>query len=349
MNRKRVLVVYTGGTIGMRETADGYAPEPGDLAQRVRAMPELFARDMPEIVIEECDPLLDSADMLPADWLRIADVIAENYADFDGFVVLHGTDTMAYTASALPFMLRGLAKPVILTGSQIPLGRVRSDAHDNLITSLAIAARGDVPEVCIYFAEKLMRGCRTVKVNADGLDAFASPNFPALGTAGIHIRIRSELVRRPTETEAGGLDALHVQPLDGPVVAALRLFPGISARMLDHILRPPLQGLVLETYGVGNGPARDGALMDVLRRATAPPDPIVIVATSQCVRGTVDHSGYATGAALRAAGLRSGSDMTSEAALAKLYFLIRSGLPPEEIAVQVERNLVGELTEPGAE
>lgn len=325
----------------MRATDSGFAPEPGDLARRVTTMPELEAPSMPEVVLEECDPLLDSADMRPADWLRMADRIAANYEAFDGFVILHGTDTMAYTASALPFMLRGLAKPVILTGAQIPLGSVRSDARDNVVTSLAIAARGDVPEVCVYFAEKLMRGCRTVKVNADGLDAFASPNYPPLGEAGIDIRIRHELVRKP----GAQLEALHVQPLDGPVVGALRLFPGISARMLDNILRPPLQGLVLETYGVGNGPSRDPELLAVLRRATQGPDPIVVVATSQCVRGTVDLGEYKTGAVLRDAGVRSGRDMTSEAALAKLYYLIRLGLTQAEIAVEIERDLVGELTE----
>ena len=340
MSRPRVFVLYTGGTIGMRATGSGFAPEPGDLLRRIRALPELDAPGMPDITLEECDPLLDSADMQPSDWLRMAERIEANYERFDGFVILHGTDTMAYTASALPFMLRGLAKPVILTGAQIPIGRVRSDARDNLVTSLAIAARGDVPEVCVYFAEKLMRGCRTVKVNADGLDAFSSPNFPALGEAGIEIRIRHELVRRPGEH----LDALHVQPLDGPVVAALRLFPGISARMLDNFLRPPLQGLVLETYGVGNGPARDKEFLAALRRATGGPEPIVVVATSQCVRGTVDHSGYATGTALRDAGVRSGRDMTSEAALAKLYYLIRCGHTPAEIARLVEQDLVGELT-----
>ena len=345
MGKKRVLVVYTGGTIGMRATtASGFEPQAGDLTRRIENMPELAAPEMPAVVIEECDPLLDSADMRPGDWLRIADIIARNYADFDGFVVLHGTDTMAYTASALPFMLRGLAKPVILTGSQIPIGRVRSDARDNLITSLVIAARGDVPEVCVYFAEKLMRGCRTVKVNADRLEAFESPNYPLLGKVGIRIDIRHELLRQPLATKGGRLEPLRVQPLDGPVVAALRLFPGISAEMLDNVLRPPLQGLVLEAYGVGNGPARDREFLDVLRRATAPPDDIVVVATSQCVRGSVDHSGYATGAALRAAGVRSGADMTSEAALAKLYFLIRSGLSQAEIADQIERDLVGELT-----
>ena len=343
MDRPRVFVLYTGGTIGMRATAGGYVPEPGRLAERVHAMPELEMPGMPEVTLEECDPLLDSADMRPADWLRIADRIAHHYDDYDGFVVLHGTDTMAYTASALPFMLQGLAKPVILTGAQIPLGFIRSDARDNLVTSLAIAARGDVPEVCVYFAEKLMRGCRSVKVDADGLDAFASPNYPSLGTAGIDIKIRPELVRDPG-TE---LRALHVQPLDGPVVAALRLFPGISGRLLMNVLQPPLQGLVLETYGVGNGPALDAEFMGALRRATTREEnPIVVVATSQCVRGTVDHSGYATGAALRDAGVRSGRDMTTEAALAKLYYLIRCGHGPERIAELIEQDLVGELTVP---
>jgi len=342
MARPRVFVLYTGGTIGMSATSSGFAPEPGDLARRVRALPELEAPGMPEIELLECDPLLDSADMRPADWLRMAQSIEANYDRFDGFVILHGTDTMAYTASALPFMLRGLAKPVILTGAQIPIDRVRSDGRDNLVTSLAIAARGDVPEVCVYFAEKLMRGCRTVKVNADGLDAFASPNFPPLGEAGIEIRIRRELVREP----GTHLDALHVQPLDGPVVGALRLFPGISARLLENMLRPPLQGLVLETYGVGNGPARDTEFLAALKRATSGPDAIVVVATSQCVRGTVNHAGYATGAALRDAGVRSGHDMTSEAALAKLYYLIRAGFSPAEIADQIELDMVGELTPP---
>jgi L-asparaginase len=336
----RVHVLYTGGTIGMRPTSSGYAPEGGYLAQCMAEMHELSGPDMPQWELEECDPLLDSADMQPSDWLRIAAHIERRYDHFDGFVVLHGTDTMAYTASALPFMLRGLAKPVVLTGSQIPIGRSRSDARDNLVTSLAIAARGDVPEVCVYFAEKLMRGCRTVKVNADGLDAFASPNYPPLGEAGIEIRIRRELVRRP----GAHFEPLHVQPLDGPVVAALRLFPGIDARLLENVLRPPLQGLVLETYGVGNGPARDRAFLDVLRRATSGPHPIVVVAVSQCVRGTVDLTGYATGAALAAAGVVSGHDMTTEAALAKLYYLIRRGLAPREVAEQMERDLVGELT-----
>jgi len=340
MSRPNVFVLYTGGTIGMRPSASGFAPEGGYLAELMAGMPELSGPEMPDFVLEECEPLLDSANMRPADWLRIAARIEENYDAFDGFVVLHGTDTMAYTASALPFMLRGLAKPVVLTGSQIPMGRARSDARDNLVTSLAIAARGDVPEVCVYFAERLMRGCRTVKVNADGLDAFDSPNHPALGEAGIEIRIRHELVRRPGRE----LETLEVQPLDGPIVGALRLFPGIDAKLLENVLRPPLQGIVLETYGIGNGPARDAAFLEVLKRATSGPDPIVVVATSQCVRGTVDLTSYATGAALREAGVVSGHDMTTEAALAKLYYLIRCGYGSEEIAGEMGRDLVGELT-----
>lgn len=340
MSRPNVYVLYTGGTIGMRPSASGYAPEGGYLSELMGDMPELSGPEMPDFVLEECDPLLDSANMRPADWLRIAGHIERNYDAFDGFVVLHGTDTMAYTASALPFMLQGLAKPVILTGSQIPMGRARSDGRDNLMTSLAIAARGDVPEVCVYFAEKLMRGCRTVKVNADGLDAFDSPNYPPIGVAGIDIKIRHEHVRAAGEE----LEPLRVQPLDGPIVSALRLFPGISAQMLSNVLRAPLQGLVLETYGIGNGPANDDAFLEVLRQATSGPDPIVVVATSQCVRGTVDLASYATGAALREVGVRSGHDMTTEAALAKLYYLIRTGLSPAEIADLVECNLVGELT-----
>ncbi|MCI0475904.1 MAG: asparaginase domain-containing protein, partial [Anaerolineales bacterium] len=240
---KRVYIAYTGGTIGMTNTGEGYAPAPGFLETRLRAMPELRDAAMPEFVLHEYSPLLDSSNMTPREWFLIARDIFENYDAFDGFVVLHGTDTMAYTASALPFLLQGLTKPVILTGSQIPLIELRSDARENLITALLIAAHHPIPEVCLYFGDKLLRGCRTVKVNATGFDAFASPNYPPLGTVGVDIQIDWSVIR------TAPMAHLKMPPTElNATVGALRLFPGISAQLLQNVLQMPLQGLVLEAY-----------------------------------------------------------------------------------------------------
>ena len=194
MRRKKIYVAYTGGTIGMQQTDDGYKPMGGYLADQMKQMPELSADVMPEYVINEYPVLLDSADMSPIHWSSIARAIEAHYDAYDGFVVLHGTDTMAYTASALPFMLQGLQKPVVITGAQIPLSKVRNDARENLITALLIAANFKIPEVCLCFGDKLLRGNRAVKVDSDSLDAFKSPNFPPLGTVGIEIKINWDLV-----------------------------------------------------------------------------------------------------------------------------------------------------------
>src|SRR5947208_2599404 len=189
MRRKRVYVAYTGGTIGMKRTRKGYEPKTGYLQQQMEAIPELRHSSMPSVTVHEYEPLLDSSNMTPRQWLEIARDIATHYDEYDGFVVVHGTDTMAYTASALPFLLGGLAKPVVITGSQIPLCEIRNDARENLITSLMIASSCAIPEVCLYFGGKLLRGCRAVKVSADGFAAFDSPNHPPLGTVGIDIEI----------------------------------------------------------------------------------------------------------------------------------------------------------------
>jgi L-asparaginase len=334
---KRVYIAYTGGTIGMTRTSEGYAPAPGYLARQMATMPELAHPSMPAYTIHEYDPLLDSANMAPADWRAIALDIAEHYEAFDGFIVLHGTDTMAYSASALSFMLEGLTKPVILTGSQIPLCEVRNDARENLITSLILAAGFPVPEVCLYFGNRLLRGCRAVKVNAVGLDAFASPNFPPLGSAGTRVEVNWDLVRRPAPGAT-----LRVRALRHPVVGALRLFPGISAEVVRNILRPPLEGLVLEAYGVGNAPDRDDALLTALSEAVA--RGTVIVAVTQCLRGVVTLGDYAAGAALARAGVISGHDMTPEAALTKLFYLFGAGYAPPEVRRLMGENLRGELT-----
>jgi L-asparaginase len=334
--RKRVYIAYTGGTIGMIRTRSGYAPATGSLQDQLAEMPELRRESMPEYTIHEYHPLLDSSNMAPSDWVKIAHDIAANYDHYDGFVVLHGTDTMAYTASALPFMLSGLRKPVIITGSQIPLCEIRNDARENVITSLMLAADYAIPEVCLYFGGKLLRGCRSTKVSADGFAAFDSPNFLPLGTVGIDIDVAWDLVRKPRGKR------LEVQDVERPFVSALRLFPGISPELVRNVLLPPLQGLVLEAYGVGNGPDHDRGFLDALRDATR--RGVVIVSCTQCLEGTVDLTEYAAGSALADAGVISGRDMTAEAALTKLYYLFSRGLSPARVKTEMQRDLRGELT-----
>ncbi|MCB9419622.1 MAG: asparaginase [Ardenticatenaceae bacterium] len=337
---KRVYIANTGGTIGMKKTANGYAPAPGHLAERMAQISTLTSPPMPKYDVHEYDPLLDSANMTPKDWLKIAQDIADRYDDYDGFVVLHGTDTMAYTASALSFMLEGLRKPVILTGSQIPLCEARNDARENLITAMIVAAEYPIPEVCLYFGDKLMRGCRTVKVNANSFDAFDSPNFPPLGKVGINIELNWGAIRPLPSLST----SLTINPLNGSRISAFRLFPGISAEIVRHVLRPPLKGLVLEAYGVGNGPDHDQDFLAALKEATQ--RGVIIVDCTQCFSGRVDLNDYATGNALAAAGVISGYDLTVEAALAKLFYLFSQDLPSETVKSLMQTDLRGELTRP---
>lgn len=334
---RRIYIACTGGTIGMRRSERGYAPEPGFLESQMRTMPELRVPGMPEYVVHEYSPLLDSSNMGPGNWVQIAADLRARYDEFDGFVVLHGTDTMAYTASALSFMLDGLAKPVILTGSQVPLCEVRNDARDNLITSIQIAAHHGVPEVCIYFGGLLLRGNRAKKVDARSFQAFESPNFPPLGTVGVDIRIERPLLL------ASGEGAFGFRPVTSTHVAEIRLFPGISATVIRNFLRTPLQGVVLGTYGMGNAPDRDAGLLEAL--AEASDRGVVIVSCTQCLRGAVNLSGYATGSALARAGVVSGGDMTTEATLTKLAFLLSLGLDPADVRAAMQVNMRGELTE----
>lgn len=269
-------------------------------------------------------------------WNHIAAGIAHHYQDYDGFVVLHGTDTMAYTASALSFMLEGLAKPVILTGSQIPLSQTLNDARSNLLQAILIAAHYLISEVCIYFNHQLFRGNRTHKVSTEQFSAFATPNYPELGRVGVSVQIHVEQLLQPPGA------AFRLQKINKVTIANFRLFPGVSSKVLNNILQKPLQGLVLETYGSGDGPSNDKALLKTLAHAND--RGVIIVNCTQCQQGCVNMSAYATGRVLQQAGLISGYDMTSEAAHCKLLYLLSKNLSVSEIKQQMQMNLRGELS-----
>lgn len=337
MRGKRVLIIYTGGTIGMKKTHKGYAPVSGFLAEAVAKIEDLHSEDTPEWDLFEMSPLLDSSDMTVSEWNRIAEIIYEKYSCYDGFVVLHGTDTMAYTASALSFILDGLNKPVVLTGSQIPLSEVRSDGRDNLITSLIIAGDGVAREVCLYFSGKLLRGNRAMKMSADDLVAFDSPNYPHLADVGISIKYNLSAIAESDSRE------LTLNPLSNVPIGVIKVFPGIQFGLFESIMTEKLSGIVLETFGAGNIPCGGGELIPIIKRAFE--FGTVMTVCSQCPAGSVSLGAYETSSALKRAGAVSGLDMTTEAAVAKLYYLFSLGYSKEEIKCKMEQNLRGELTE----
>jgi L-asparaginase len=352
--QKKVLILYTGGTIGMMPSEKGYVPNP-DFPEMIEKNFERINDPMlPEFEIISMQPLLDSSNMQPADWDRIAHEIDNQKENYGGFIVLHGTDTMAYTASVLGFMLRGLDKNIIITGSQIPYGQLRNDARENLLTSLLICGNYDIPEVALYFDNKLFRGCRTTKIDASDLAAFDSPNYPPLAQIGVNISInRQSSIDVDFSDEHLNYDLNRKLPVyffssdkdaGNYEVGVIRLFPGISPNFLRSILSPELKGLVIEAYGTGNGPTKDNApeLFSVLEEASKN---TVMVAVTQCLRGSVMLDTYA--ASLKDAGVVSGYDMTVEAALAKLYYLIsKKKHDLDEVKRLICKNLIGELTTP---
>ncbi|NQZ27756.1 MAG: asparaginase [Colwellia sp.] len=337
MMKKRIYVAYTGGTIGMMQSTQGFVPAKGHLTESINALPEFHRSEMPDFTISEYQPLIDSSNMTPSDWQRIADDIKANYDDYDGFVVLHGTDTMAYTSSALSFMFENLSKPVIVTGSQIPFSQLRSDGQVNVLNSLYIAANYPISEVGLFFNNKLYRGNRCIKAYADGFNAFDSPNMPVLLEAGINIQLVAGKIAEPV----ANVEPLQLSKITPQPVGVVHLYPGISSAVIENAIQQPVKALILRSYGVGNAP-QDKALLSCLRKAKE--QGIVVVNCSQCIKGTVNMSGYATGNALSEVGVISGHDMTLEATLTKLHYLLSKNLSYQEMCEKMQQSLRGELS-----
>ena len=340
-DKSAILLIYTGGTIGMKDSGHGLVPF--DFQEILNEVPELRKFTF-KIDSYTFDPLIDSSDVEPGMWKELARLIKEKYDDYDGFVVLHGTDTMAYSASALSFMLDSLTKPVIFTGSQLPVGSLRTDGKENLVSAIEVASAKDskgramVPEVAIYFNSQLIRGNRATKVNATAFDAFRSPNCPPLAEAGISIRYNKAEIRYPAARPAPF--SIHTE-LDTRV-AILKVHPGITCQVARNVLLGDgIRAVILETYGSGNAISKPW-FTDIVRESAAKGK--IILNVTQCLAGDVNMNLYATGKSLKEAGVVSGGDITTESGLAKLFYLMGEHADNEKVKRLLEKNLKGEIS-----
>ena len=339
-NIPNILLIYTGGTIGMIKDYKSNALKSFDFDQIRQKIPELKLLNCNIQTISFISPI-DSSNMNPEYWVQIAEIIESYYNTMDGFVVLSGTDTMSYTASAISFMFENLSKPIIFTGSQLPIGDLRTDAKENLITAIQIAATWEnekpvIGEVCLYFEYKLYRANRTTKVSAEQFDAFHSPNFPQLGESGVHLNFNKRILEKVDQSK----QLILRKKFDAKIVI-LKLFPGINEQVVKCILEiENLQGVILETYGAGNAPTSQW-FVDLLQRAINNNIPIVNV--SQCISGSVDLGQYETSSQLKKIGIIDGKDITTESAVAKLIYLIGEKIPSAEFKKVFETPFRGEM------